>query len=154
MKTDLIPPERMRLILIESAKVRLLNEVRSFVCTNCWDYLQMIRIKDLPDKPTCPRCGSQSLGLLRREEDYVRPLVEKRGEKLTKEEEKLQEQARKTAELISRYGKAAAIALSARRTKPEDIREVFKREKSLNDRFFELVLDAERKALKEKFFAD
>ncbi len=154
MKTDLIPPERMRLILVESARVRLLNEVGSFVCTNCWDYLEMIRVKDLPDKPACPRCGSQALGLLRREEDYVRSLVEKKGEKLTKEEEKMQEHSRKTAELISRHGKAAAVALSARRVKPEDVREVFKKEKSVNDHFFELVLEAERKALKKRFFAD
>ena len=35
MKTDLIPPERMKLILVESARARLLNEVRTFVCTKC-----------------------------------------------------------------------------------------------------------------------
>lgn len=154
MKTDLIPPERMRLILVESAKARLLNEVRTFVCTNCWDYLEMIRIKDLPDKPTCPRCNSHALGLLRREEDYVRPLVEKRGEKLTKEEEKIKGHAAATAELISSYGKAAAIALSARRVKPEDVKEVLKKEKPNTDRFFEYVVEAERKALKEKFLSD
>jgi ATP-dependent Lhr-like helicase len=154
MKTDLIPPERMRLILVESARVRLLNEVRSFVCTNCWDYLEMMHIKDLPDKPTCPRCGSPALGLLRKEEDAVRSLVEKKGEKLTKEEARLQEQACKTAELISTYGKPAAAALAARRAKPENMRGVFKKERALNDHFFELVLDAERKALQQRFFAD
>jgi ATP-dependent Lhr-like helicase len=154
MKTDLIPPERMRLILVESARVRLLNEVRSFVCTNCWDYLEMMHIKDLPDKPTCPRCGSPALGLLRKEEDAVRSLVEKKGEKLTKEEARLQEQACKTAELISIYGKPAAAALAARRAKPENMRGVFKKERALNDHFFELVLDAERKALQQRFFAD
>ncbi|MBM4401458.1 MAG: ATP-dependent helicase, partial [Crenarchaeota archaeon] len=47
MKTDLIPPERMRAVLVESAKARLLNETGNFVCTNCWDYMEMIRIKDL-----------------------------------------------------------------------------------------------------------
>ena len=154
MKTDLIPPERMRLILVESARVRLLNEVRSFVCTKCWDYLEMVHIKDLPDKPTCPRCGSPALGLLRKEENAVRSLVEKRGEKLTKEETRLQEQACKTAELIATYGKPAAVALAARRAKPENMRGVFKKERALNDQFFELVLDAERKALQQRFFAD
>lgn len=154
MKTDLIPPERMRLILVESARARLLNEVRTFVCTNCWDYLEMIRIKDLPDKPTCPRCGSHALGLLRREEDYVRPLVEKRGEKLTKEEERIKEHAAATAQLISSSGKAAAIALSARRVKPEDVREILKKEKPTTDRFFEYVIEAERKALKARFLPD
>jgi ATP-dependent Lhr-like helicase len=154
MKTDLIPPERMRLILVESARVRLLNEVRSFVCTNCWDYLQMIRIKDLPDSPSCPKCGSNALGILRVEENSARPLVEKKGEKLTKAEQKLQEQAVKTAQLISTHGRTAAIALSARRVKPDDVKGIFKKEKAPNDLFYELVLEAEREALKKRFWAD
>src|SRR3972149_4344535 len=60
MKTDLIPPERMRAVLVESAKARVLNETGNFVCTNCWNYMEMIRVKDLPEKPKCPRCGSQA----------------------------------------------------------------------------------------------
>jgi ATP-dependent Lhr-like helicase len=55
MKTDLIPPERMRAVLVESAKARLLNETGTFVCTCCWDYLEMIRVKDLPIQLKCPR---------------------------------------------------------------------------------------------------
>ncbi len=154
MKTDLIPPERMRLILVESAKARLLNEVQSFVCTNCWNYLEMIRIKDLPDNLTCPECGSNALGILRREENYVRSLIEKKGEKLTKAEQKMYEHAVKTAQLVSTYGKTAAIALSARRIKSDDVKDILKREKSPTDNFFELVIEAERKALKKRFWAD
>ena len=154
MKTDLIPTERMRHILIESAKVRLLNEVRSFLCTNCWDYLEMICIKDLPNKPICPHCGSSAIGMLKREENYVRSLVEKKGEKLTTGEQKMYKSAVKTAQLISQYGKAAAIALSARRVKSEDVRGALQKEKQLNDEFFESVIEAERKALKRSFWAD
>ncbi|HUK84714.1 MAG TPA: DEAD/DEAH box helicase, partial [Candidatus Acidoferrum sp.] len=65
MKTDLIPPEKMRAVLVAAAKARLLNESGNFVCTNCWDYMESIRVKDLPDKPKCPRCGSFALGLLK-----------------------------------------------------------------------------------------
>jgi len=152
MKTDLIPPERMRLILIESAKVRLLNEVRVFVCTNCWDYLEMIRIKDLPDKPLCPKCGSPSLGVLRGEEEQVRVLVEKKGEKLTKSEQKWQNQALRTAELLANYGKPAAVALAGRKLRVSDVEEIFWQEKELTDRFFELIIEAERNALKRRFW--
>lgn len=152
MKTDLIPPERMKLILIESAKVRLLNEVRVFVCTNCWDYLEMIRIKDLTNKPTCPKCGSSSLGMLRREEDQIRVLVEKKGERLTKGEQRWREQALKTAELLARYGKPAAVVLAGRKLRASDAEEVFRQEKGLTDRFFELIIEAERNALKRRFW--
>ena len=154
MKTDLIPPERMRLVLIQSAKARLLNEVRSFVCTNCWDYLEMMYIKDLPDNLTCPKCGSSHLGFLRREENHVLPLVEKKGKNLTKTERKMYQKAVSTAHLVSSYGKTAAIALSARRVKPDDVKSILKKEKIPNDHFFELVIEAERKALKRRFWAD
>ncbi len=152
MKTDLIPPERMRAVLIESAKARLLNETCNLVCTNCWSYMDMIRAKDLPAKPKCPRCGSTAIGLLKVEEEKIVPLVEKKGEKLTKSEEKLQRQALQTANLLANYGKAAAVALCARKVQPSDVKEVLEKESSLSDRFYELVLEAERKAISKRFW--
>jgi len=152
MKTDLIPSERMKLILVESAKARLLNEVRTFVCTQNWDFTEMIRLNDLPDKPTCPKCGSTALGVFSREEEQVRSLAEKRGEKLTKSEQRWLEQALETAELVSRYGKTAAVALAGRRVRTSDALEVLRKEHVLSDRFFELVIEAERDALKRRFW--
>ncbi len=152
MKTDLIAPERMKFVVVESAKARLLDEVRTFVCTNCWNYLEMIRIKELPDRPKCPECGSAALGLLRKEEDAVQTLVEKRGERLAKSEEKMKERALKTARLMSRYGKSAAVGLCGRKLKPSDVEEVLREETELSDRFFESIIEAERKALKRRFW--
>ncbi|MGD6805649.1 MAG: DEAD/DEAH box helicase [Candidatus Bathyarchaeia archaeon] len=151
MKTDLIPPEQMRAVLVESAKARLLNETGNFVCTSCWDYMELIRIKDLPDKPKCPRCGSFALGLLKVEEERAMGLLEKKGEHLAKNEEKMRVYAKKTAELIERYGKPAAVGLSARRVLTADIAAVLEKEWTLSDRFYELVLEAERKALSKRF---
>jgi ATP-dependent Lhr-like helicase len=151
MKTDLIPPERMRAVLVESAKARLLNETGNFVCTNCWDYLEMVRIKDLPDKPKCPRCGSHAIGLLKVDEERALPLVEKKGQKLAMAEEKLQAQALQTAQLVAKYGKAAAVALSARKVRSADVAGVLEKEPKLGDRFYEMVLEAERKTLSKRF---
>jgi ATP-dependent Lhr-like helicase len=151
MKTDLIPSERMKLILVESAKARLLNEVRTFVCTQNWDFTEMIRLNDLPDKPTCPKCGSTALGMFSREEEQIRSLADKKGEKLTKSEQKWLIQARETAELINRYGKAAAVALAGRRVRTSDALQVLRKEHVLSDRLFELVIEAERDALKRRF---
>jgi len=151
MKTDLIPPKRMRAVLVESAKVRLLNETDTFVCTNCWDYLDMIQVKDLPDHPRCPRCGSLALGVLKVDEEMALPLVEKKGEKLAKAEERLRADALQTARLVEKYGKAAAVALSARKVRASDVAGVLEKEPRLDDRFYELVLEAERKALSRRF---
>jgi ATP-dependent Lhr-like helicase len=151
MKTDLIPPERMRAVLVESAKARLLNETSTFVCTNCWDWVEMIRINDLPDKPKCPNCGSHAVGMLKIDEDRALRLLDKKGEKLAKDEEKMQVIAKQTAILIEKYGKAAAVALSARRVRPSDVLAVLEKEPRLSDAFFELILDVERKVLSKRF---
>jgi ATP-dependent Lhr-like helicase len=151
MKTDLIPSERMKAILIESAKARLLNEVRTFACTQNWDYTGMTRLNDLPDEPTCPKCGSTRLGMFSREEEQIRYLADKKGEKLTKSEQKLLEQALETAELISTYGKSAAVVLAGRRVRTQDALQVLRKQHALSDRFFELVIEAERDALKRRF---
>jgi len=152
MKTDLIPPERMKAVLIKSAKARLLSETCVFVCTSCWNYIEMVRARDLPDKPKCPRCGSTAIGLLKVEEEKVLPIVEKKGEKLTKTEERIHRRALQTAHLIARYGKPAVVALCARRVKPSDVMVVLEKEHELTDRFYELVLEAERKALSKRFW--
>jgi ATP-dependent Lhr-like helicase len=151
MKTDLIPPERMHAVLVESAKARLLNETGNFVCIHCWSYSEMIRINDLPEKPKCPRCGSAALGLLKVGEEKTFTLVDKKGEKLTKDEEKLREYAVETAELIAKYGKPAAVALSARKIRSKDAAAVLEKAPKLSDSFYELVMEAERKALSKRF---
>ena len=151
MKTDLIPPEKMDRILLESAKARLLDEARTFICTDCWGYTETLTMKELPDKPSCPRCGSFNLGLLPVQEEDTYSLIDKKGEKLTKRERKLKRRAMETAKLISNYGKSAAIALSGRGLKINDAKEILKEEPRVSDRLYKMVIEAERKALKRRF---
>ncbi len=60
----------------------------------------------------------------------------------------MQVHAKQTAELIEKYGKAAAVALSARRVSAVDVAAVLEKEPRLSDKFYELVLEAERKVLR------
>jgi ATP-dependent Lhr-like helicase len=151
MKTDLIPPERMRLVLLESAKARLLSESGVFICTSCWSYVESIRINHLPNLPKCPECGSRELGMLKVEVEKAECLVEKRGEKLTLEEEKLYSFSMQTAHLIGKYGKAAAVALSGSRVQISAVEALLSKEPLLSEKFFEGVLEAERKSLGKRF---
>jgi ATP-dependent Lhr-like helicase len=112
----------------------------------------MIRVKDLPDKPICPKCGSSNLGVLRGEEEQIQVLVEKKGEKLTKSEQKWREKAIKTADLLASYGKPAAVALAGRKLRVSDVEEILWQEKKLSDHFYELVIEAERNAMKRRFW--
>jgi ATP-dependent Lhr-like helicase len=111
-----------------------------------------MRTKDLPERPKCPRCGSFAVGFLKVEEDRALPIIEKEGGKLTKSEEKLRSQALQTAQLMEKYGKTVAVALSARRISLSEIKEILQKENGLSDRFYELVLEAERKAISRRFW--
>jgi ATP-dependent Lhr-like helicase len=88
---------------------------------------------------------------LKVEEEKALPLIEKKGQKLAQAEEKLQAQATQTSQLIAKYGKVAAVALSARKVQPLEVAGVLEKEPKLTDRFYELVLEAERKTLSRRF---
>jgi ATP-dependent Lhr-like helicase len=60
--------------------------------------------------------------------------------------------ALRTAKLMSDYGKPAAVALSGRKLRVSDVEEILEQERELSDRFFELVIEAERNALKRRFW--
>ena len=89
MKTDLIPPEKMRAVLVAAAKARLLNESGNFVCTNCWDYMETIGSKIYLTNPNAPVAALSRLVCLKVDEEKALPLIEKK-EHLAKDEEKMQ----------------------------------------------------------------
>ncbi|HLC00848.1 MAG TPA: hypothetical protein VJL33_05990, partial [Candidatus Bathyarchaeia archaeon] len=88
---------------------------------------------------------------LKVEEEKTLSLVDKKGEKLAKAEEKLRQYAVDTAELMAKYGKPAAVALSARKIAIKDTVALLEKEPKPSDRFYELVMEAERKALSRRF---
>ena len=79
------------------------------------------------------------------------PLIEKKRGRLTRAERKLQKRALQTAQLMTKYGKASAIALVARKVKTSEVSGILEKEPKLGERFFELVLEAERKVISKRF---
>jgi hypothetical protein len=112
----------------------------------------MVRLSDLPDYPVCPNCGSLSLGVLKTSESEVQSIIDKKGENLSKTEQQISNRAQRTARLVSKYGKPAAVSLSGRNLKINDVKEVLETESTLSDRFFEVITEAEKKSLKRKFW--
>ncbi len=64
----------------------------------------------------------------------------------------MKEWAVKTARLMSGYGKPAAVALSGKKLRVSDVEKILREERELSDRFFELIIEAERNALKRRFW--
>jgi ATP-dependent Lhr-like helicase len=143
-----VMPERLKLLAIASAKVRLLSEARTFACTNCRRYVKELQIYELDENPKCPSCGSPKLGMVEKPEDEVRRTIEslERGKKTSTWQELLE-----SSKLISQYGKLAAVALVGRGVTPAAARDILSKEQKLSNRFFELLLQREREALLKRF---
>ncbi|MEM4700293.1 MAG: DEAD/DEAH box helicase [Candidatus Nezhaarchaeales archaeon] len=150
-RTELIPPERMRHIIVESAKARLLNEVRYLTCTSCWGWFEAVRVMDVPERPSCPKCGSRALAPLDLDERQVRKLLEKAGKVEGRADRKALRRALKMADLVQRYGKPAIFVLAGRGVEPEAAEEILSKRLAIDDGLVELVIDAEREALRRRF---
>ena len=85
-------------------------------CMNCNEWHTEARIRDLPERPTCPHCGSGLLAVLRRSEvpAHFQSLLNhmKAGEQLLPEETDTLTNGRKTADMVLSYGRKALEALA------------------------------------------
>jgi ATP-dependent Lhr-like helicase len=151
MKTDLIPPEKMKRILIESTKARILNEVRSFVCTSCWNYVEMLRIKDLPDDFKCPLCSSKAIGVLNETKEEVERLIQKENRALSSKERDLMDNVKESAKLFEKHGKIVAYIMAGRKLNIDDANNILRYQKEISDNLFEAIMEAEKEALRRKF---
>src|SRR5437870_13034029 len=88
-KTDIIPTEKLNQILVGSAKARILNEVKTLVCTNCWKYVEMRRVKEIHPIVKCPECGSKSVAALGIADEDMKKVILKNGARLSEREKDL-----------------------------------------------------------------
>lgn len=98
---------------------RLLATQVKLVCLNCgWE--NVYRVSELPEKITCPRCGSMMVGCTWPRSE-TQGLVKKvrTGRKLTPDEKKLANELMRSSNLISQGGRRAAYVLAGRGIGPE-----------------------------------
>ncbi|RLG58000.1 MAG: ATP-dependent helicase [Hadesarchaea archaeon] len=143
-----VMPGRLRLLAIASAKARLLSEARTFACVQCKNYIRELQIYELDERPKCPSCGSTRLGMVEKPEEEVQRALElsEKGREVP-----IWHELQKSAELISQYGKTAAIALVGRGIGTSIAREILSKEPKFSNKFIELLLSRERNALLKRF---
>lgn len=151
MRADIVPPEKLTRIILESAKARLLNESRVLACLKRRDYVETYRIKELPNEIVCPRCGSTEIGVFERDVgDVSRELsMERPGSK--REGPRWWERGKASAKLVSMYGRRGAIVSAAKRVDFTEAWDLLAETQGESDEFFERIVDAERNALKKRF---
>ena len=144
-------PERMKRVILMAVRGRLLGEPWLAVCTDCWEYYQQIVVKELPDRPRCPVCGSRMIGLTRRSREEVLGLIARKGKPINRKERRIMAELKRNAVLVSKYGRAAAMALSAKGLTLKEVVKILEEEPAESTRLIELLIEAEKKALQRRF---
>jgi ATP-dependent Lhr-like helicase len=151
MKTDIVPPEKMDRIILESAKARLYSETRVFACHGKHDWLDSKRVKDLEEVLVCPICGSKEIGVYDRSLEEVQELLYLEKSRSVKERPKWWERGKDISKLVSIYGRRAAIIGSAKRVDLTVAWDILAETEGESNEFFTKLIEAERDALKKRF---
>ncbi len=98
---------------------RIMNRVLDLLCLDCL-YSWRILTRDFDDDIKCPKCSSKAISIVKwKLGDVIEAYRKlKMGLKLTEEEKLLIAYAKMSADLITIYGKRAAIALSVKGVGP------------------------------------
>jgi hypothetical protein len=99
--SELMAPEHTILSNIDKMKNAIEARTATLLCMNCASWTSRVKVKDLPEKPICEKCGSGLLALLYhgQDENRIRDLLSKRleGKQFVPEELKELAQARRKA---------------------------------------------------------
>jgi len=152
--SELMAPGGVLLSNIERMKRAIEARTATLLCMSCGEWTVEKKIKSLPEKPTCEKCKSKLLALIRPNQNptVIREILKKRlGDKeLTEEELEDLTHARRTADLILSYGKNAIIALEVRGVGPETAFRILGKMHQKEDEFYMDLLKAKIQYLRTR----
>ncbi|MEM1727788.1 MAG: DEAD/DEAH box helicase [Nitrososphaerota archaeon] len=146
-------PERMKMVVLMAVRGRLLGELWLAVCTECYEYYEQVAVRDLPEEPKCPVCGSRLIGLTKHSKEEVLGLIARKGRPINRKERRIIAELKRNAVLVSKHGRAAAIALSARGLTLKEITRILEEERGESMKLIELLIEAEKKVLQRRLEA-
>jgi ATP-dependent Lhr-like helicase len=121
--SEFMAPERIILSNIDRMKKSINARKIQLLCMDCGKGVIQGRIRELPEKPKCGKCGSGLLAPIRFRQDIrkLEAILKRRlrNKKLSSEELEDLTYARRTADLVLSYGKKALIALQVKGVGPE-----------------------------------
>jgi len=151
---ELMAPERVLLSNIERMKRAIMARKVSLLCLSCGNQMEEERIRELPEKLVCEKCGAGLLARLRLGQDpkMVQDILKRRldGKELTPEELEQLTHARRTADLILSYGKKALIAFQVRGIGPETAFRILGKMHPNEDEFYMDLLKAKIQYLRTR----
>jgi ATP-dependent Lhr-like helicase len=151
---ELMAPKQVLLSNIERMKMSIEARKVNLFCLSCSDWTLEARIRDIPEKPVCEKCGAGLLTSIRRQQDLenLKTIFQRRmkGEKLDEEELKELSGARRRADLTLSYGKQAIIALQVKGVGPETAFRILGKMHVNEDEFYMDLLKAKIQFLRTR----
>ena len=155
---EFMAPRQVLLSNIERMKRSIEARKIGLLCLSCRDWTIETRVRDLPEKPVCGKCGAGLLTSLRRKEN-VEKLMGVLNRRIKKEqiaEEELKElsNARRAADLTLSYGRQAIIALQVNGVGPETASRILGKMHVNEDDFYIDLLKAKIQFLRTRQYWD
>jgi ATP-dependent Lhr-like helicase len=151
---ELMAPERVLLSNIERMKRTIMARKVSLLCLFCGNQMEGKRIRELPEKLACEKCGAGLLAHIHVSQDpkIVQDILKRRhdGKELTPEEMEQLTHARRTADLILSHGKKALIAFQVRGVGPETAFRILGKMHPDEDEFYMDLLKAKIQYLRTR----
>ncbi|MFP3169209.1 MAG: DEAD/DEAH box helicase [Thermoproteus sp.] len=136
-RLEIIPPERLRRLVLESAKARLLNTTMLFVCADC-GWTGLMKVGEVYDVK-CPKCSGR-LGVVRYfSTDNLEREVRRRSEEVVK-----------SRGILERYGWRGLYALASR-IPIDDLEAVLSKADGADiNKLTEILIEGEKEHLKAR----
>jgi ATP-dependent Lhr-like helicase len=154
--SELMAPERIILSNIDKMKKSINARKIQLLCMDCGKDAIQERIRELPEKPKCGKCGSGLLAPIRFRQDIgkLKAILKRRlrNKKLSSEELEDLTYARRTADLVLSYGKKALIALQVKGVGPETASRILGKMHQEEEEFYMDLLKAKIQYLRTRPF--
>ena len=154
--SELMAPEELLLNNIDRMKRAIDARTARMLCMSCGKWIGEEKIRSMPERPLCSKCGSKLLAPLYFSQDagHVQEILQKRqeGKKLGEEELKELTNARRMADLVLSYGKRAVVALEVKGVGPETASRILSKMHPKEDEFYMDLLKAKIQYLRTRQF--
>ncbi len=153
---ELMAPKEVVLSNIERMKKAIEARQIRLLCLSCTNWVLEARIRELPERPACGKCGSSLLTSLKRRQDLANltDILQRRlrGGQLNEEEVEELSYARRTADLVLSYGRQAIVAFQVKGVGPETGFRILGKMHTNDDDFYMDLLKAKIQFLRTRQF--
>ncbi len=151
---DILRPVVPARAVIDVVRERLDASETRLVCLFKADYDGVRTVRTLPERVTCPKCGSSLLAVTYKGDERLLEIVRKRlgRRRLTEEEEKAWETAWKSASLVQTYGKRAVTVMAGRGVGPVNAVRILRNYHRTEEELYLDIIKAERTYLRTRMF--